>query len=233
MDPNTISLMPYFVIGFIIVMAVIIIPLVIIKAGKSRKRSSNFFPELAQATGLQMKDNGLGGNYKGYQLHFHYSMSGNVLAGYNLIKTGNSNVWGKNTMFPTLHVEVQNEKPFPPLAIFDPPGVFLETHQFLQGLVLGKNPDWPKLNIDGSVLRRGIHLYGDAIAGQKAVQSQELRNLLSTWKYTDIRMEGNQLKLTLDNNSAPSTIGLNKMYSHSFVIQALDIAVAAAKAVQG
>lgn len=232
MDPNTFSVMPYVVIGFIIIMAIIIIPLVIIKAGKSRRRSNNFFPELAQMTGLQLTDNGLSGIYKGFQLHFQYRLNANAFAAYNLLSTGNSNVWGKNTMFPTMHVEVQGTKPFPQLAIFDPPGVFLETHQFLQGLVLGKNPDWPKLNIDGSVLRRGIHLYGDPIAGQKAVQSQELSNLLSTWKYTDIRMEGSSLHLALENNSAPSTIGLRKMYSHAFVIQALDIAVAAAKAVQ-
>lgn len=232
MDPNTISMMPYIVIGFIILMAVIIIPLVIIKTSKSRKNANNFFPELARMTGLQFSENGLSGMYKGYQLHFQYRMSGNVFAAYNLLSTGNSNVWGKNAMFPTMHVEVYSEKDFPQLAIFDPPGVFLETHQFIQGLITGKNPDWPKLNIDGNVLRRGIHLYGDAVAGQKAVQSQELRNLLSTWKYTDIRMEGNQLKLTLDNNSAPSTIGFNKMYSTTFVVQALDIAVATAKAVQ-
>lgn len=232
MDPNMYSMMPYYTIGFFVILAIIIIPLVIIKASKGRKKANNFFPDLAQRTGLQLTDNGLSGNYKGYQLHFQYKMSGNVLAGYNLLTSGNSNVWGKNTMFPTMHVEVQSEKPFPQLAIYDPPGAFMQTHQFLQDLVTGKKPGWEKLDIDGSVLRRGINLYGDATAAQKTVQSQELRNLLGTWKYTDIRMEGNKLKLVLDNNSAPSTIGLKKMYSQEFVIQALDIAVTAAKAVQ-
>ncbi len=40
------------------------------------------------------------------------------------------------------------------------------------------------------------------------------------------------MKLTLDNNNVAATIGLKKMYTHEFPIQALDIVVAAAKAVQ-
>lgn len=232
MDPNMFSMMPYYVIGGFILMAAIIIPLVIAKTSKSRKKSNNFFPELAQMTGLQLSDNGLSGIYKGYQLHFQYKLNVNAFAAYKTITTGNSNVWGKNAVFPTVHVEVHSTEAFPPFAIYDPPGAFMQSHQFFQDLITGKKPGWEKLDIDGSPLRKGVHFYGDATAAQKTLQSQELKNLLSTWKYTDIRMEGNTLSLVLDNNNAPSTIGLKKLYTHAFAIQAMDIAVAAAKAVQ-
>lgn len=232
MNDEMLSMMPYIVIGFFGLMALIIIPTVIIKTSKARKKSNDFFPELARITGLQLTGDGLNGNYKGYQMHFQYKLNVNVIAAYKTLSTGNSTAYGKNAMFPALHVDIQSPSVFPQLAIYDPPGILTHTHQFLQDLVTGKKPGWEKLAIDGSVLRRGIHLYGDPVAGQKAVQSQELQKLLSNWKYTDIRMEGNSLKLALDNNSAPSTIGLRTMYTHAFAIQAMDIAVAAAKAVQ-
>ena len=232
MDPKIASMMPYFVIGGFALMAIIIIPTVIMKTSKARKKSNNFFPELAQMTGLQLNGNGLSGHYKGYQLSFEYKLNVNAVAAYSTIVTGKSNVYGKNAMFPTLHVEIISASPFPQLAIYDPPGVLSHTSQFIQDIFTGKKPGWEKLDINGSQLRSGIDLYGDPIAGQKVVQSQELKNLLSTWKYTDIRTDGNTLKLVLNNNSAPSTIGIAKMYTHAFAIQALDIAVAAAKAVQ-
>lgn len=88
------------------------------------------------------------------------------------------------------------------------------------------------MNIDGDSLKRGVDLYGmDNEAANRLLSSGELKNLLTTWKYTDIRLEGDTCKLALDNNSVAAGIGLQKMYTHDFAIQALDIAVAAAAAV--
>ena len=219
-------------IGGFIFMAIIIFTLVMRSTRKKRKQANNFFPELAQRTGLRVNVDHLEGIYKGYQVTLQYKLNVNAMSAYKTLSTGNSNVYGKNAMFPTLHVEVMSAMPFPQLAIYDPPGVLMHTSQFIQDIFTGKKPGWDKLNIDGDRLRKGVDLYGDEMAGHKVVNSQELKNLLSTWKYTDIRMEGNSLKLVLDNNSAPSTIGITKMYTHAFAIQALDIAIAAAKAVQ-
>ena len=228
----TSGMMSFFCIGGFIFMAIIIFVVVLRKTGKKRKQASNFFPELAQRTGLQVNGDHLAGNYKGYQITLQYKLNVNAVAAYKTLSTGKSNVYGKNAMFPTLHVEITSAMPFPQLAIYDPPGILSHTSQVIQNMFTGKTPGWGKLNIDGDRLRRGVHLYGDELAGQKVVNSQELKNLLSTWKYTDIRMEGNHLKLLLDNNSASSTIGITKMYTHAFAIQALDIAITAAKAVQ-
>lgn len=225
------SIMPFLCIGGFIFMAIIIFVVVMKRTGKARKKANNFFPELAQRTGLQLADNGLSGMYKGYQVHFQYKLNVNAMAAYKTL-SGRSNVSGKNAMFPTLHVEVMSALPFPQLAIYDPPGVLSHTSQWVQDIFTGKKPGWEKLNIDSGSFKRGVDFFGDAFAAQKAMQSQELKMLLSNWKYTDIRMEGNQCKLLLDNNSAPSTIGITKMYTHTFAIQALDIAIAAAKAVQ-
>jgi hypothetical protein len=83
-------------------------------------------------------------------------------------------------------------------------------------------------------LKGGHQVYGsDSAAAQRLLSSSELKNLLSSWKYTDIKSDGNTVKLTLDNNSATSTIGISKLYTHEFAIQAMDIAVAAAKAIKG
>lgn len=231
MDESTLALMPYITIGIFAFMAIIIIPLAIRKARKGRSNANKFFPELAQKTGLQLNGSGISGNYKGYQISLQYQLNVNAMAAYKTL-SGRSTSSGKNAMFPTLHVEISSPMPFPQLAIYDPPGVLSHTSQFVQDIFTGKKPGWGKLSINGDQLRRGVDLYGDETAGQKVVSSMELKNLLSTWKYTDIRMEGNNLKLLLDNNSAPSTIGITKMYTHAFAIQALDIAVAAAKAVQ-
>lgn len=231
MDPQMLNLMPYITIGIFVFMFLIIVPLVIRKTRRARKKSTHFFPELAQRTGLQLNRNGLSGNYKGYQMNFQYQLNVNAMAAYKTI-SGSTGSSGKNAVFPTLHVEITSAMPFPQLAIYDPPGVLSHTSQFIQDIFTGKKPGWAQLKINGDQLKRGIDLYGDETAGQKAVNSQELKMLLSTWKYTDIRMEGNMLKLVLDNNSASSTIGIQKMYTHVFAIQAMDIAVAAAKAVQ-
>lgn len=232
MDQQMLDMMPYITIGIFGLMFLIIVPLVIRKTRKARKKSNNFFPELAQRTGLQFNGTGLTGMYKGYQVSLRYDLSMNAMSAYKTISTGKSNVYGKHMMFPALHVELQSAMPFSPLAIYDPPSMFVQTSQFVQDAFTNKGPNWPKLDLNGDTLRRGVHFYGDLHAAQKAIGSQELKSLLSSWKYTDIRMEGNHMKLTLDNNNVAATIGLKKMYSHEFPIQALDIVVAAAKSVQ-
>ncbi len=231
MDQGMLDMMPYFSIGFFILIALIVIPLAIRKARKGRKKANNFFPELAQRTGLRVNGDHLTGMYKGYQVKLQYKLNMNAMSAYKTISTGKSNVYGKHSVFPTLHVEVMSPMPFPQLAIYDPPSLW-STSQFIQDAVIGKKPDLPQLDIDGGSFRKGVNFYGDETAAHKLMQSQELKMLLSTWKYTDIRMEGNLTKLTLDNNNASTTIGLNKMYTQPFAIQALDIAVAAARAVQ-
>ncbi len=222
---------PFIAIGFFALLAIIIVPLVIRSTRKKRKQADNFFPELAQKTGLTVNHDHLEGTYKGYPIYFRYKIDLNIMAAYKTVTTGNSNVWGKNAVYPKLHVEITSDS-FPTLALFDPPGL-LNHHQWIQDLVEGRKPNYPKMEISGDALQKGLNFYGtDQQAAEKLLSSEELKSLLKTWKYTDIRMDGNKLSLDLDNSSAPSTIGIQKMYTHDFAIQAMNIAVAAAKALK-
>lgn len=232
-NPEIFAFMPFLCIGGVVLLMIVMIPLIIRRTRKKQKQSHAFFPELARKTGLTLNHDRLEGNYKGYQMSFRYKIDMNMMSAYKTVTTGNSNVWGKNAVYPKIHVEIMSPAPFPSIALFDPPNVLLNHHQWLQDVVEGRKPDYPKMEMDASGLQKGLNVYGtDTVAAQKLVGSMELKQLLSTWKYTDIRMEGNKLTLDLDNNNAPSTIGIKRMYTHAFAIQAMDIAIAAAKAVQ-
>lgn len=221
----------YIGLGVFALMVLIIVPLVLRSVRGKQKSANNFFPDLARRTGLNLSDNGLTGNYKGYNVHLQYSLSGNVMSAINLLSSGNSNAYGKNAMFPTLHVTLTANGNFPAVMLYETPGLLSHTSQRIQDFVAGNGPDLPKLNLPGSKLKTGIDVYAlDGNAGGKVASSDELANLLRNWRYTDVKIGGNQVKLSLDNNSASSTIGIQKMYTPEFAIQALDITVAAANA---
>ena len=224
---------PYIAIGVVVLMAIIIVPLVLRFTRKKQKWAADFFPQLAQKTGLRVDYDKLVGNYKGFDVSLQYKLKYNVISSYKLVAGGGSNVGGKNAQYVCLFVEAKKSgEHFPATALYATPGLLSHTSQRVQDAVTNREPQFPKLEIDGSVLRKGIDVYGtDINAAQKMISSPELQQLLSNWKYTDVRCEGDTCKLALDNNSAPSTIGLEKMYTHEFAIQALDIAVAAAAAV--
>ncbi|MBI3510175.1 MAG: hypothetical protein HY064_05890 [Bacteroidetes bacterium] len=221
----------YIGIGVFVLLALIVVPLVLRSTRKARAGANNFFPDLARRTGLQVTNDGLRGNYKGYTVHLQYSMSGNVMSAINLISSGNSNAYGKNAMYPRLHVTLNASANFSPVTLYETPGLLSHTSQRIQDFVTGSGPDMPKQNIPGSQLKTGIDIYtNDPTAGGKVASSQELAQLLRNWRYTEIKIYGNTVWLALDNNSAPSTIGIQKMYTPEFAIQALDITVAAANA---
>ncbi|HYG52828.1 MAG TPA: hypothetical protein VD905_18125 [Flavobacteriales bacterium] len=220
---------PYIAIGFFALLAIIIIPVVLRKTRKKQKEAANFFPELANKTGLVINNDVLTGNYKGFDVRFGYRLGNNLRASYQTL-TGNSNAHGANAIYPTVHVEVITPNNMPAMAIYEKPGLFSHTNQRIQDVLTGRDPKYPKI-ADADNLRKNLDIYGtDAAAAQKIMDSAALKQLLSNWKYTDIRTEGNNLKLTLDNNSVNATIGIQKMYTHEFAIQALDIAVEAARA---
>ena len=220
---------PYFAVGFFVLMALIIIPVVMRSTRRKRQQANDFFPELAQQTGLTLSDDGLTGKYKGHDIHLKYSLSGNAVAAVKMFSSGNTNAYGKNALYPRLHVTITRSENFPKVALYETPGLLSHTSQRVHDAFTGKEPDYPKLEVQQSNIKKDIAVYAaDAEAGGRLASSSELGRLLDTWKYTDIRTQGNKLILTLDNNSAPSTIGLQKMYTKEFAMQALDIAVAAA-----
>lgn len=223
---------PYIAIGVFVLLALIIVPIVLRSTRKKRNNAENFFPELAQKTGLKVNHDRLDGNYKGFFIEYQYKLGTNVINAYKTL-TGNSNVHGRHAVFPQLHVTVTLDQPVGGVALFEKVSM-MHYSQKLQDAVTGKGTEYPKLKLDGSQLKNGLEVYGtDEAAALRLLNSSELKVLLGTWQYTDIKTEGNKVKLTMDNNNATVTVGFDKIYSHPFAIQAMDIAVAAAKAVKG
>ncbi len=223
---------PFIAIGVFVLMAIIIIPLVLRSTRKKRNKAENFFPELAQKTGLRVNHDRLEGNYKGVNIEYQYKLGTNVIAGFKTL-TGNSNVQGRHAVFPQLHVTVILDQPVGGVALYENVNL-LHYSQKIQDVVKGKGNEYPKLNLDAAQLKKGLEIHGtDEAAAQRLLSSSELRNLIGNWQYTDIKSDGNKVKLTMDNNNATVTVGFDKIYSHEFAIQAMDIAVAAAKAIKG
>jgi len=223
---------PFIAIGVFVLMAIIIIPLVLRRTRKKRNNAENFFPELAQKTGLQVNHDRLEGNYKGYHIEYQYKLGTNVINAYKTL-TGNSNVHGRHAVFPQLHVTITLDQPVGGVALFETVSM-MHYSQKLQDAVTGKGSEYPKLQLDTNQLKKGLEIYGnDPDAAGRLLNSSELKSLINNWQYTDIKSEGNKVKLTMDNNNATVTVGFDKIYSHPFAIQAMDIAVAAAKAIKG
>jgi len=221
----------YIGLGIFALMVLIIFPIVFRKTRRAQKQANDFFPNLGRQTGLQVSDSGLHGMYKGYQVHLAYSLGANVMSGVKMFTSGNTNAYGKNTMFPRLHVTLHHTGNTPSVTLYDTPGLLSHTSQRIQDFVTGAGPDLPAMQIPGSKLKSDIGIYTmDQNIGTRLATNDELARVLQGWKYTDIRLNGNQVKLSLDNNSAPSTIGIQRMYTPQFAIQALDITVAAANA---
>ena len=215
------GMLRFLCIGGVIVMVIIFI-FIAKKVKKSALKSiNNLYLELAKRTGLQLSEsNGtyaLDGMYKGYQTHLFFTQE-------YVSRNARGARGSVSVLVASLHVDVMSALPFPQLGIYDPPSI-------INDIFGTEKPTWNKLNINGDLLRKGVHFYGnDEMAAQKAAQSQELKMLLSNWQYPDIRMEGNELKLVLDGKRISSSDG--RMHNQASLIQALDIAVAAAKAVQ-
>lgn len=129
---------PFIAIGVFVLMAIIIVPLVLRKTRKKQNDARNFFPELAQKTGLRVDYDKLVGNYKGFDVSLQYKLNVNAMSAYSLLKTGNSNVHGTNALYPQIFVHVKKAgERFPALAIYDKPGFFTYTNQWIQDLFTG------------------------------------------------------------------------------------------------
>lgn len=224
---------PFIAIGVFVLMAIIIVPIVLRKTRKKRQESENFFPELAQKTGLRVNHDRLEGDYKGFFIEYQYKLGTNAINAYKTIVSGNSNVHGRHAIFPQIHITITLDRPVGGVALYENVSL-LHYSQKIQDAVQGKGNEYPKLNLDASQLKKGHEIYGnDESAAKRLLESAEVKNLLGTWQYTDIKSDGNKVKVTVDNNNATVTIGFKKLYSHDYAIQGMDLAVAAAKAIKG
>ena len=152
---------PYIGIGVFLLLAIIIVPVVIKSTRKKRKAANDFFPELAQKTGLTVNHDRLTGNYKGYDVELQYSMGTNVMSGIKMFTSGNTNAYGQNTMYPRLHVRLNSSSALPGVALYESLGLLMHTSEVVQGAFTGKEPAFPKQNVDSSPLKKGLDVYAN------------------------------------------------------------------------
>jgi hypothetical protein len=231
---------------FVIIM-IIVIPKQIRKAkARGQQAAVDQGKEMKAKTGLDFSGNGFQGEYKGYQVNLVKSL-GNNSAAINDAKRDmvsdfifgddGDNEWedlhDRSTVFPIIKVWLtapgQN---FPDVTFFQTSNFFLSTDEYRNNRINGRIPDEQKLDLDADDLHKRADFYGDAQGAQKMLKSAELRRLMSSWVYPDIRAEGQQVILELNHSNIINKWGYKKTSGTEYLVQALDICVATADALK-
>jgi len=230
MQSPIIHYIPFIFIGVMILMALIIVPTVYRYTRRKQKEAFNMLPNLARRMGLQAKSNGVVGNYKGYHIDITMGLSTNYAKAYSAISSVDaSKMYGKQTFSSRLEVFLHSDtNSFPPLAFYQSMN-WLRTHQKIQDIILEREPNLPKMDIDTQELKK-IQVYGtNTFTAEKIINDPKVKKLLSNWIYPDIRMSGNQVHLLLDNNNLLNEMG-KRLSNSDYIVQAADICVAVADA---
>jgi hypothetical protein len=227
MDSQMISMMPYLVCGGFALMALIIVPTMIRKSRNAIKKSRNFLPDLCARTGLSpYKDNGVAGMYKGYQVQAFVSLK----SGY----VGRDSGSRRNARpYPALKVMLTDPKViFPNIALYDRNTSWQIDSGRIEYLKQ-KEPRLPLMeDVDASSLHKEICVFGtDRTDAEVLIRSAELKQALVNWYYPDIRFEGKNVIVSLDNEMTLSKYG-DRLSDPSYIIQAMDMGVAAANALK-
>lgn len=228
------------VLAVFVIIMIIVIPKQIRKA-KSRAQNAGqqMANEIERRTGLKPVGNGFEGDYKGYHIRIEKGLGTNESAIWDAkmdFFSGSSEVrdlHGRDTYYPIVRVWLTKEGAnFPDVTLFQKSNYFLDTDEFWNNRINGRIPDEMKNDVDASILIKKASFYGDVDGAQKMVSSAALKNLLSTWIYPDIRAEGSQVKLELNNKNIQAKWSYKKTSANDWLIQAADICVATADALQ-
>ena len=104
----------------------------------------------------------------------------------------------------------------------------LRTDQFINEAIAGRKVDLPEVKPQRGSLKR-VRFFGDEQLASKMAMDAELQRLISGWHFTDVRIGGQKLQFTLDDNMVNPTFGAKRISSPGYIIQGLDIAARAAK----
>lgn len=230
MGTSTITILaPIIFFGALIIFAIIFVPRTFRKSQRKIKEARNLLPNLAKATGLKPKSNGAYGNYKGYNLDLTASMSINYPMVASAIMGNNiGKLHSPRTMPPSYQVTLTANQNFPRTAFFQSMS-WWRTNQKIMDLIKQREPNIPKLDLENPELKK-IDVYGeDQAFASKILNHPNFVNAIKDWLYPDIRISGETITLTLDNNYLliASTYGKN-LETVQFFQEMLDICVTTA-----
>lgn len=224
---------------FVLIM-IIVIPRQIRKAKQHGKAAGEkMMQDVETRTGLKWDGAAFVGNYKGYNIKMVKALGTNKAKAFDgvsdiLMGSKYQENMSTNTMvYPTLKVML--EKPganFPDVTLFETGNFFLKNDEFWNNRVNDRIPEDAKLNIDADPLHKKGTFYGSPEGAQKMLNSAELKQLMSTWIYPDLRADKTIVTLELNNPSIIPKWGHTKTSGVDWMIQGVDICVAAAKALE-
>lgn len=222
---------------FVLIM-IIVIPRQIKKARQRGQQSANnMIKDFENRTGLKWNGQQFAGTYKGYNAKVEKNIA------YNKAKIADgvtdilfdtkykSNMSGNTTVYPTLKIWLEKtDANFPDVTLFQTGNFFLNNDEFWNNRVNGRIPDDSKLDLDADPLHKKGTFYGNADGARKMLDSAELKGLMSSWIYPDLRADKTKITLELNNPSIIPKWGHDKTTGIDWMVQGLDICVAAGNA---
>jgi hypothetical protein len=225
---------------FVIIM-IIVIPRQIRKGRqKGREYGENMAREIESRLGLKWNGGSdFVGKYKGYDVTLTKFLGSNtekIREGVSDAVFGSRNptsLHGQNTVYPALRVKLTKaDANFPDVTLFQTSNFFMNNNEFWNNRWNGRIPDDAKLDLDADPLHKKANLYGDRASAEKWLNSAELRQLMSGWIYPDLRAERDEVRLELNHSNINQKWGHKKTSGTEWMIQGVEICVAAAKALQ-
>lgn len=249
-DPATLGMITGggFLILFVIIM-IIVIPRQMRKARNRGKEAGEAMArDIEQRLGLKFDGRVFRGNYKGYQVTLEKrlgsnntafrdqgaAMIGSVISGKPMSSSMQNRTHGRDIYFPVVEVELSVAgAQFPDLRLYEKVNYFVNTDQKRDDWRDGREPSAPSLDINTDALYKKAKFYGnDFAAAEKLTSSPALKSLLDSWIYLDLRIQGDKVKLLLDNNNIINKWGHKKTSDTDWLVQAVDICASTADALK-
>lgn len=227
------------VVAVVVVLLLIgvMVPLLIKKARKDSKKARSFIPDLIRMSGLKQSGKAdFTGTYKGFPTTLTIGMGVNYAeSGFEVMKGiagGGMDFHQRNLFYQKFTIIMKlpgqnNKQNSTEFALKEKVGV-LRTDQWIMDTIEGKKLELPELKD----LKFGkVRVFGKSKGlAEKISKDNALRNLLSNWHFTDVRVYDNQVVFTLDDNMVQPTFE-SRLQTPDYIIQALDITARVAELV--
>lgn len=221
-----------------VLILIIVIPRQIRKAKqRGQAAADTMIRDFEGRTGLKWNGQQFTGTYKGYTARVEKNIAYNkakIFDGVSDMITDaryKENLSGNTTVYPTLKIWLEKaDANFPDVTLFQTGNFFLNNDEFWNNRVNGRIPDDSKLDINADALHKKGTFYGSADGAHKLLNSTELRVLLPNWIYPDLRADKTKITLELNNPSIIPVWGHTKTSGIDWMVQGLDICVAAGNA---
>ena len=232
----------YIGVGVFILFVIIMIIVIPRQIRKARKKGQEYGQDMARTleSRLGLKWSGgqdFSGTYQGYHIVLTKTLGSNTEKIKDAVtdtifgSRNPTNLHGQHTVYPALRVKLSKSGAnYPDVTLFQTSNFFMNNDEYWNNRWNGRIPDESKLSVDADPLNKKAALYGDATGAQKWLDSAELRQLMSTWIYPDLRAERDEVKLELNHSNIITKWGHKKTSGTDWMIQGVEICVAAAKA---